>query len=186
MELIEVQCKDVHKIPLDLKIHKAAGPDCVPYFILKKAAGQIALTLTRLYQFSLDTREVPSDWKNAFVVPIYKKGEKSSPSNYRPVALTSVVCKVLEHVIYSSVMRHFDRNRVLTNHQHGFRIKRSCETQLITTIQKIARDMTKKGQVDAILLVFAKAFDKVPYRRLLHKLHYYGVRESTLSKPNPS
>ena len=65
--------------------------------------------------------------------------------------------------------------------QHGFRRKRSCETQLVTTIQKIAQNLTSKGQVDVILLDFAKAFDKVPHRRLLHKLKFYGVDGTTLA-----
>ena len=116
--------------------------------------------MTRLYQHSLDTGETPTDWKNAFVVPIFKKGEKHVPSNYRPVSLTSIACKVLEHVVHSSVMRHFDKNQILTDKQHGFRARRSCETLLISTIQEIARNMTQKGQVDVILLDFAKAFDK--------------------------
>ena len=77
-------------------------------------------------------------------------------------------------------MDHFDRHKILTDNQHGFRAKRSCEAQLITTIQKIASSMSSMGQVDVILLYFAKAFDKVPYQRLLHKLDYYGVRNSTL------
>ena len=68
-------------------------------------------------------------------------------------------------------MRHFDKNQILTDKQHGFRARRSCETQLISTIQEIARNMTQKGQVDVILLDFAKAFDKVPHHRLLHKLN---------------
>lgn len=63
-------------------------------------------------------------------------------------------------------MRHFDRNKILNNHQHGFRAKRSCKNQRITTIQKIASSMTRKGQVDVILFDLANAFDKVPHRRL--------------------
>ena len=77
-------------------------------------------------------------------------------------------------------MRHCDKNQILTDKQHGFRDRRSCETQLISTIQEIARNMTRKGQVDVILLDFAKAFDKVPHHRLLHKFNYYGVKDSTL------
>ena len=76
-------------------------------------------------------------------------------------------------------MDNFDRHKILTDNQHGFRAKRLCEAQLITTIQKIASSMSSKGQADVILLEFAKAFDKVPYQRLLHKLDYYGVRNST-------
>ncbi|MCG8078457.1 MAG: reverse transcriptase family protein, partial [Candidatus Thiodiazotropha taylori] len=178
MDPIQVHCKGVLKDP---KIHKATGPDGIPAFILKTTADQIAPILTRLYQFSLDTGEVPTDWRNAHIVPVFKKGEKHLPSNYRPVSLTSIVCKLLEHIVHSSVMDHFDRHRILTDNQHGFRARRSCETQLITTIQKIASSMSKRGQVDVILLDFAKAFDKVPHQRLLHKLEFYGVRNSTLN-----
>ena len=109
-----------------------------------------------------------------------QKRRETCPTQLSPVSLTSVICKVLQHVVHSSVKRHFDHNRILTEHQHGFRAKGSCETQLKTTILKIARDMTKQGQVDVILLDFAKAFDKVPRGRLLYKLHYYGIGESTL------
>ena len=112
--------------------------------------------------------------------PVFKKGEKHLPSNYRPVSLISIACKVLEHIVHSSVMDHFDRHKILTDNQHDFRAKRSCESQFITTIQKIVSTMSTKGQMDVILLDFAKAFDKVPYQRLLHKLDYYGMCNSTL------
>ena len=78
-------------------------------------------------------------------------------------------------------MSHFDRYNILTDKQHGFRSKRSCETKLITTIHKIAQNLTSKEQVDIILLDFAKAFDKVPHRRFLHKLKFCGVDGTTLA-----
>ena len=78
-------------------------------------------------------------------------------------------------------MSHFDRYNILTDKQHGFRNRRSCETQLVATIQKIAQNLTSKGQVDVILLDFAKAFDKDLRRRLLHKLKFYGVDGTTLA-----
>ena len=85
MEKINVQSKGVH--PSDLKTHKATGPDSIPAYVLKSAADQLAPILTRLYQYSLDFGEIPPDWKNAFVVLIFKKGEKHVSSNYRPVSL---------------------------------------------------------------------------------------------------
>ena len=79
-------------------------------------------------------------------------------------------------------MEHFDKNNyILCDEQHGFRKKRSCESQLVTTIQGIARKLrTGREQVNVILLDFAKAFDKVPHQRLLHKLNFYGVRDENL------
>ena len=86
-----------------------------------------------------------------------------------------------ERIIHSSIMSHLEGNSILTDAQHGFRSKRSCETQLIATVQDLARNMSDGKQTDAILLDFAKAFDKAPHRRLLNKLHYYGLRGPTLS-----
>jgi hypothetical protein len=77
-------------------------------------------------------------------------------------------------------MNHLSQNNLLSNNQHGFRARRSCETQLITTVQELAKNMSSGKQIDAILLDFSKAFDKVPYRRLLKKLDHYGIRGTTL------
>lgn len=77
-------------------------------------------------------------------------------------------------------MDHFERNSIHTPAQHGFRSKRSCETQLVATVQDLASNTSNGNQIDVILLDFAKAFEKVPHRRLLHKLNFYGIRGCTL------
>ena len=146
----------------------------------KTTADEVAPMLTVLFQLSLDSGKVPNDWKQANVVPIFKKGDRSLPENYRPVSLTSITCKILEHIVHTSIMDHFDTHRILTDTQHGFRKQRSCETQLLVTIHDIANNLAQGNQVDVVLLDFSKAFDKVPHRRLAHKLHYYGVRDRTL------
>ena len=77
-------------------------------------------------------------------------------------------------------MNHLSQNNLLSDNQHGFRARRSCETQLITTVQELAKNMSSGKQIDAILLDLSKAFDRVPHRRLLMKLDHYGIRGTTL------
>ena len=180
MMKIQVNNQGVVKLPRGLRPFKATGPDEIPAYILKNMADHLAPYLTKLYQISLDRGLVPDDWKKANIVPVFKKGEKHMASNYRPVSLTSIACKLLEHIVHSSIMDHFDRHQVLCDEQHGFRVKRSCESQLLITIDDITRNMEEGDQTDIILLDFAKAFDKVPHDRLLHKIEFYGVRQNTL------
>ena len=103
------------------------------------------------------------------------------PKYYQPISLTSVLCKLLEYIIRSHIMTHFDTHNIFSDTQHGFRKHRSTETQLIGTIHDLAQTLEEGGQMDCILLDFSKVFDKVPHRRLLHKLKYYGVCRNTLN-----
>ena len=176
MNTIIVTTGGVFKLLSNLKIYKATGPDDVPARLLKELAAELTPVFTLFFQTSLDQGKVPDDWRKANVVPIFKKGERSHPGNYRPISLTSISCKMLEHIVCSSVMDHLDGFRILSNAQHGFRKKRSCESQLILAIQDLAKGIDATEQHDVILLDFSKAFDKVPHQRLLYKLDFYGVR----------
>ena len=94
-------------------------------------------------------------------MPLFKKGDRSKAENYRPISLTSLSCKLLEYVVHSNIMAHFDKFEVLDDAQHGFQKFRSCITQLITNLDDFANCLKSKEQIDAILLDFSKAFDKV-------------------------
>ena len=107
MSNITVDWKGVHKLLMYLKTKKANGPDEIPAFILKAAATELALALANLFQLSLDLGEVPQDWREASVVPRFKKGYRHLASNYRPVSLTSITCKLMEHIVHSNVMQHY-------------------------------------------------------------------------------
>ena len=177
---ITVTVEGVVKLLHSLKPNKASGPDAIPARILKDTAVEIAPILTVIFQQSLDTGTVPYDWTVANISPIYKKGDCSTPSNYRPVSVTSICSKLIEHIIFSQVMDHFDSHNILDDSQHGFRPSRSCESQLIITSQDLAKSLDNQEQVDAIVLDFSKAFDHVPHQRLLLKLKHYGIRDSLL------
>lgn len=178
---IKVNTNGLIKMLKNINPHKATGPDNIPAYFLKNLAEEIAPFLEYFFQKSIDSGNIPTDWKQANVVPIFKKGDKHNAINYRPVSLTAICCKILEHILTSSIRKHLDKNNILHDSQHGFRSKRSCETQLIISIQDLAKSLASGDQIDVILLDFSKAFDKVPHQRLIHKLNYYGIRNQNLS-----
>ena len=106
---------------------------------------------------------------------VLKKGSKKEASNYRPVSLTSVPCKILEHIIFHHIMGHLNAHHILVNYQHGFRRGHSCESQLITIVEHLARNLDHGKQTDVLLLDFSKAFDTVPHKCLLKKLDHYWI-----------
>ncbi|KAK7105978.1 hypothetical protein V1264_017286 [Littorina saxatilis] len=146
MDNIVVNEKGILKLLEDLKPNKATGPDSIPAFLLKIGAEELSPVLKRLFLLSINQGQVPKEWKEAWVTPIFKKGDKHQPANYRPVSLTSIVCKILEHIINSNIMNHLDRLKILTDAQHGFRKSRSCETQLIVTVHDIAKCLADGDQ----------------------------------------
>ena len=108
-------------------------------------------------------------------------GSRLRPINYHPISLTSITCKMLEHILTSNIMQHLDTHNILHDAQYGFRKHRSTETHLIQLIDNLAHNIDNKIQTDAILLDFQKAFDKVPHQRLLYKLKYYGISPQALN-----
>ena len=121
MESITVSTNGISKLLKDLNPHKAAGPDKIKPLDLQKLCDVIAPILRVIFQRSLNTGRVPKDWSTAFVCPLFKKGDTSLASNYRPISLTSILCKVLEHVVTTNIVSHMDKYNLLYDLQHGFR-----------------------------------------------------------------
>ena len=176
---IKITAEGVTKLLKNIKVDKASGPDLIPNYILKNCSSELSPALTSIFQQSLDTGDVPSDWRNASIAPVFKKGDRHTAANYRPVSLTSVCCKLLEHIICRHMMNHLEDNHILTSLQHGFRSGHSCETQLLVTMDDLLKNIDKQGQTDMTILDFSKAFDVVPHKRLLHKLEKYGITGKT-------
>ena len=178
---ISIAAEGIDKLLVGLNPHKAAGPDKFKPIVLQTLHKELAPVLQLIFQRFLDTGKLPDIWKEANVSPIFKKWEKSDPSNYRPISLTCVLCKVLEDIVASSLAKHFTELDILYDLQHGFGEKRSCETQLIMLVDELAKNMQMGKQTDLILLDFSKAFDKVAHKKLILKLHQYGIRGDTLN-----
>jgi hypothetical protein len=160
---------------------KAVGPDSIPGRILKELAWQLCPFFVSLFKTIINKGVVPNDWKKAYVIPIYKSGDRSNPSNYRPVSLTCIASKIFEKVLYDAIYSHLGKNDLLTNRQHGFRKGFSCDTQVVSFIHDLASSMDKKIETDVVFLDFQKAFDKVPHKQLLMKLGMFGVHDDVIT-----
>lgn len=158
-----------------LNPHKATGPDNLSARLLKETAESITPTLKNIFQLSLDRAETPTDWRHARVCAIYKKGDRYDPSNYRPISITCLCSKFLEHIVTSQMMSYLENNNILHGRQHGFRSQRSCESQLIELTTQISESLDQGEEIDAIVLDFSKAFDKVCHDKLVRKVDAVGV-----------
>ena len=180
MDCITITTAGISKLLCKLDSRKAPGPDNISPRVLKELYFSIAPTLQVIYERSYNDGVVPYDWLHANVCPIYKKGTRKAPVNYRPISLTCIACKLFEHIVTSSVMSHLDNQKILLDNQHGFRRGRSCETQLTELTHDLLTSMHNGIQTDMIVMDFSKAFDKVAHNKLISSLHGYGIDSTTL------
>ena len=158
-----------------LKADSASGPDKLRPRVLQAVADILCCPLSIIFVRSLEEGEVPDDWRMANVTSIFKAGSKMSPGNYRPVSLTSIVCKIMESIIRDNMVAHLIANELLHASQHGFMNSKSCQTNLLEYLDTLTSLVDQGYDIDVIYLDFAKAFDKVPHLRLLQKLECCGI-----------
>ncbi|CAM5155297.1 unnamed protein product [Eretmochelys imbricata] len=132
-------------------------------------------------KLSFKSATVPNDWKIAYVTPIFKKGSRGDPDNYRPVTLMSVLGKLVETTVKNKIVRHTEEHKLLRKSQYGFCKGRSCLTNLLEFFEGVNSHVDKGDPVDIVYLDFQKAFDKVPHQRVLCKLSCHGIRGKILS-----
>ena len=175
---ITLDVEEVVNSLLNLNVSKASGPDGIPARLLKECSHQIAPILCTLFNHSLRSGHIPSEWKSADVTPVHKKNSKEPAANYRPISLLPIISKTLERCIYWRFYDHVVN--LISPSQHGFLRNRSCVTQLLSAFHSIGQDLDKNTQTDVLYLDFAKAFDSVDHNILLDKLRWYGVTGSVL------
>lgn len=166
--------KKVKKQLLKLDVNKATGPDKIPAIVLRKAAPELATPLARLYQICFDRGLFPAAWKVADVIPCHKKGDKHSPSNYRPISLLSIISKVMERLIYEAMWHHIDTHQLISNRQFGFRAGHSTSDALTYVTQSLTNSMNNREEARMTCLDISKAFDRVWHPGLLAKLCALG------------
>ena len=149
--------------------------------LLKETVEQISTPLAHVFNMSLQEGIVPLQWKEANIIPLFKKGSRNKSVNYRPVSLTSVICKLLETIIRNHMMDFLVKLKLINPSQHGFLKARSCLTNLLCFFEEITKWVDEGSPVDVInYLDFQKAFNKVPHQRLILKLKSHGMGNSII------
>ena len=163
-----------------LNANKAVGPDIISNRMLVSVKEEISKPLCSLFNKSLREKVFPSDWKIAHVIPLFKNGDKSLPSNYRPISLLFCVSKVLEKIIFKHVFNHLLENKLLYKFQSRFIPGHSTSHQLIELYHTILLALEAKQVTSVTFADISKAFDTVWVKALLYKLDKYGIKDDLL------
>ena len=181
MPFIRILYKDVFHALSGLDTRKAYGPDGIPPIVLKNCASVLAPCLVKLFRLCLSTSTFPSCWKFAHVQPVPKKGDRSAPSNYRPIALISCLSKVFESILNRKILKHLSALDLLSDRQYGFRKGRSTGDLLALLTESWSSSFRSFGETFAVALDISKAFDRVWHKALISKLPSFGFYPSFCS-----
>lgn len=177
---IRITPKIIESLINNLNISKAPGPDGIHAKIIKECSQCFSYVLCILFNKSFIEGVLPYQWKEANVRALFKKGSKTLCNNYRPVSLTSIVCKLLESIIRDAMLDYLESNNKIVVNQYGFRPGYSCSTQLLEVMEDFSSFIDTSHSFDCIYLDFAKAFDRVSHVKLISKLSSIGIQGNIL------
>ena len=178
---IEFVNEDIVKAIDEIDPYASTSENDIPAKVLKECKHNLCTPIHMIWKRSMESETVPAIFKTQFITPVYKKGNRTKPENYRPISLTSHVIKIFERIIRNRLVVFLEGNTILNPTQHGFRKGRSCLTQLLNHIDKILQNLINNHETDVIYLDYAKAFDKVDHNILIKKLYAYGIRGKLLN-----
>ena len=137
--------------------------DGIPPKLLLEVVEQISILLATVFNLSLEEGIVPLEWKEANIIPLFKKGSRNKSKNNRPVSLTSVICKLLERLSKDHLVDFLVKNKLINPSHHGFLKARSCLTNMLCFLEDVTKWVDEGSPLDIIYLDLKKAFDKVPH-----------------------
>ena len=172
--------QNVIKVVRKLKNSSSTGPDGFNIFFVKKILAVIVNPLCKVYNVSLNEGSLPADWKCAYITPVFKKGDPQKACQYRPISLTSVICKILERIVREKLLNYMIKNSIIPKEQHGFMPMKSTVTNLIECMNEWSLNFDKGLATDVIYLDYSKCFDTVCHSKLLYKIAKYGISGSAL------
>ena len=158
-----------------LKINSKGSPDGLPPLLFKTCISQLSAPLTYIYNLCFQQNYLAPAWLHAYVTPVFKKGDPTNPSNYRPIALTCTICKIMERIINDQLLAYLLRNNFITKHQHAFLKSRSTATNLLECTEDWTVALTNHLGVDVLYVDFSYAFDSIVFAKLTAKFEYYGI-----------
>ena len=177
-----IEVSDVKLAILASRANSSAGHDGISYRLLKLLPPEGVMFLTHLFNAIIRSQSYPSEWKRAVIIPIHKEGkDPHNPSNYRPISLTPCISKIFEKCLLPHLEKIERRLKVIPNHQMGFRAKHSTTHQLTRTAEELITNWNEKQHSVMVTLDVEAAFDKVPHKLLLGKMHKLGYPEWVLA-----
>lgn len=178
--IVDFSPRVVYEAMRKTKVGYSVGPDLIPSIFWVKLASELTLPISIIFAASYHFSTLPLDWKCAHVIPLFKKGDPSLASNYRPISLTSTLCKIMESIIKDNLTHFAALHGIINPNQHGFMSGKSTCSQLLETHFDWCSGLDDGGYFDVITIDFRKAFDVVPHNKLLSKLSCLGVCGQTL------